>query len=126
MLSIISFVFSNPKSDGSVPSGNFTKYTYIFQILSFNYEKDCKNILHIVKKDIDLNKYKLNVIDKSDTSSAVDIVKYRTIMKYKNVTGKNILYIKNSKEFLIDIDDPKDLRLANLMIKNKMIKINVN
>ena len=56
----------------------------------------------------------------------VDIVKYRTIMKYKNVTGKNILYIKNSKEFLIDIDDPKDLRLANLMIKNKMIKINVN
>lgn len=56
----------------------------------------------------------------------VDIVKYKTIMKYKNVTGKNILYILNNKDFLIDIDDIKDLKLANLMIKNKVIKINVN
>ena len=56
---------------------NFSKYTYIFQILSFDYEKDCKNILHIIKQNINLNKYRLKIIDKSDTSSAVDIVKYR-------------------------------------------------
>ena len=47
-------------------------------------------------------------------------------MKYKNVTGKNILYMINNKKFLVDIDDINDLKLANLMIKNKVIKINVN
>ena len=56
----------------------------------------------------------------------IDIIKYETIMKYKNVTGKNILYMINNKKFLVDIDDINDLKLANLMIKNKVIKINVN
>ena len=32
----------------------------------------------------------------------------------------------NNKKFLVDIDDINDLKLANLMIKNKVIKINVN
>lgn len=56
----------------------------------------------------------------------VDIIRPKTIFNFKNVTGKKIIYIENKNKFLIDIDDKQDLKLANLLLKEKIIKINVN
>ena len=54
----------------------------------------------------------------------IDVVRAKTILKFKNVTGKNISYIKNSSEYLIDIDTMKDLKLTQLLLKEKIIKLN--
>ena len=56
----------------------------------------------------------------------VDIIRAKTIFNFKNVTGKKIIYAENKNKFLIDIDDKHDLNLANLLLKEKIIKINVN
>ena len=54
----------------------------------------------------------------------IDVVRAKTILKFKNVTGKNISYIKNNSEYLIDIDTVKDLKLTKLLLKEKIIKLN--
>lgn len=51
---------------------------YILQILSVNYKKNVENIIDIVKKTINQNKYKIIIIRKTSTSSYVDILKKRT------------------------------------------------
>ena len=56
----------------------------------------------------------------------VDIIRAKTIFNFKNVTGKKIIYAENKNKFLIDIDDKHDLNLANLLLKEKIIKINVD
>lgn len=56
----------------------------------------------------------------------VDIIKTKTILKYKNVTGNKVLFVENKNDYLIDIDEKKDLKLLNVLIKSKLIKINVN
>lgn len=54
---------------------------------------------------------------------AIDIVRYSTIKKYNDLLGKKILYFENKFPHLIDIDNKKDLRIANLLVKNKDIKL---
>lgn len=77
---------------------NNTEYSYLFQILSINYKKDCKNILNIIRKHINLKKYKLNIINKTNTSSLVDIVKNRyRIQLINNNTNKLINLIEITK-----------------------------
>jgi len=92
-------------------NGKFIKYL-------FKNKKNLKN------EPFNLDRRKLPLVYWHD--GLVDIVKTRTILKYKNVTGKKIAYIINKNKILIDIDDLKDLKLANIMIKNKLVKINVN
>ncbi len=53
----------------------------------------------------------------------IDIVRYRTIKNFNDLLGNNILYLENKFPYLIDIDDKKDLRIANLLVKNKEIKL---
>ena len=56
----------------------------------------------------------------------VDIVRYKTLIKYKNVFGKKIKYILSKSKYLIDIDDKKDLEMLNILIKKKLIKLDDN
>lgn len=56
----------------------------------------------------------------------VDIIRSKTLNKFKNVTGDKIIFLKSKNKFIIDIDEKKDLRLANLLLKNKLIKLNDN
>lgn len=72
---------------------NNSEYSYLFQILSINYKTDCKNILNIIKKNINLKKYRLNIINKTNTSSYIDILKNR----YR------IQLIDNNKNKLINL-----------------------
>lgn len=76
------------------------------------------------KEYFNLDRRKLQDIYWHD--GVVDIVKTNTIKKYKNLTGKKIAYIKNNKEFLVDIDSKKDLDLAKILIEKKLIKLNDN
>ena len=76
------------------------------------------------KEYFNLDRRKLQDIYWHD--GVIDIVKTKTIKKYNNLTGKKIAYIKNNKEFLVDIDSKKDLKLAKIFIKKKFIKLNDN
>ena len=76
------------------------------------------------KEYFNLDRRKLQDIYWHD--GVIDIVKTKTIKKYNNLTGKKIAYIKNNKEFLVDIDSKKDLNLAKIFIKKKFIKLNDN
>ena len=53
----------------------------------------------------------------------IDILRYRTIKKYNDLLGRNILYLENKSPYLIDIDSKNDLKVANLLVKNKEIKL---
>ena len=53
----------------------------------------------------------------------IDIVRFKTIEKYNDLIGKKILYFENKSPYLIDIDCKKDLKIANLLVKNKEIKL---
>ena len=53
----------------------------------------------------------------------IDIVRTRTIKKYKNLTGKKIAFIDTKNKYLIDIDSKSDLDFLNILIKKKYIKI---
>jgi len=77
------------------------KYEYIFEILSNNYNRNCKDIFNIVKKYINLNNYKLIVLPKTKTSSSIDILKFRyriqLIDKNKNFINLiEIIKVKNN------------------------------
>lgn len=52
-------------------------YDYLFQILSKKYNKTCREIVNIIKNNIDLKYYKLLIIAKTNTSSSIDILKFR-------------------------------------------------
>lgn len=54
---------------------------------------------------------------------AIDIVRSKTVDNYKDLLGKKVIFFENDFPHLIDIDSSKDLRLANLLIKNREIKI---
>tara|TARA_B110001450_G_scaffold203110_2_gene192527 strand:- start:496 stop:1746 length:1251 start_codon:yes stop_codon:yes gene_type:complete len=76
---------------------NNSEYSYLFQILSKNYTKDYKNILNIIKKHINLKKYKLKIMTKTDTSSSVDIFKNRHRIQLINKNNKLINLIEITK-----------------------------
>ena len=44
-----------------------------------------------------------------------------SLLKFKSTIGKTI-YIQNKEKYLIDIDEKKDLEIANLLIKKKLLK----
>ena len=54
----------------------------------------------------------------------IDIVRTRTIKKFKNITGRNITFIETNNDYLIDIDTKADLDFLNILIKKKIVKLN--
>jgi len=52
----------------------------------------------------------------------IDIIRGSTILKKKNIIGKKIIFMENQYKFLIDIDEKKDLELANILLKSKKIR----
>ena len=53
----------------------------------------------------------------------IDVVRSSTIEKHKDLVGNKIIHLENSFPYSIDIDSPRDLRLANLLVKNGDIKL---
>lgn len=53
----------------------------------------------------------------------IDIVRSKTIEKFDDLLGNKVIYLENNFPYLIDIDSPQDLKLANLLLKNQEIKI---
>ena len=54
---------------------------------------------------------------------SIDIVRSKTIEKFDDLIGRKVIYLENDYPYLIDIDSKKDLKLANLLLKNGEIKI---
>ena len=50
-------------------------------------------------------------------TGTVDIVKVETILKYKSMTGKNILSHVVDSEYALDIDDSEDLKKMRAKFK---------
>lgn len=78
----------------------------------------------IKKEYFNLDRNKLPKVYWHD--GVVDIIRFKTLKKYKNLTGKKIAFIFSNNDYLIDIDTEKDLRLLKTFLKNKLIKLNVN
>ena len=53
----------------------------------------------------------------------IDIVRTRTIENFKDLLGNKTIYLENDCPYLIDIDSPQDLKLANLLVKNGELKV---
>jgi CMP-N,N'-diacetyllegionaminic acid synthase len=53
---------------------------------------------------------------------AIDVIRCKTILN-KSCTGKKMIYLENDYKYLVDIDEKKDLELANLLLKSKKIKL---
>ena len=53
----------------------------------------------------------------------IDVMRTSSLLKFKSTIGKKLIYIQNKEKYLIDIDEKKDLEIANLLIKKKIIKI---
>jgi CMP-N,N'-diacetyllegionaminic acid synthase len=53
----------------------------------------------------------------------IDIVRSETIENHKDLIGDKIIYIENRFPYLIDIDSPQDLKIANLLVKSGEIKL---
>jgi len=52
----------------------------------------------------------------------IDVIRGKTILK-KSCTGNKIIFMENNYKFLVDIDEKKDLELANILLKSKKIKL---
>ena len=95
---------------------NNSEYSYLFQILSINYKTDCKNILNIIKKNINLKKYKLNIINKTNTSSYIDIVKNRyRIQLINNDNNKliNLIEITKVKDNCFSVQNINNYKIGS-------------
>ena len=53
----------------------------------------------------------------------IDIVRSETIENHRDLIGDKIIYIENRFPYLIDIDSPQDLKIANLLVKSGEIKL---
>ena len=53
----------------------------------------------------------------------IDVMRTSSLLKFKSTIGKKLIYIQNKDQYLIDIDEKKDLEIANLLIKKRIIKI---
>tara|TARA_B100001540_G_C15814109_1_gene646134 strand:+ start:2680 stop:3921 length:1242 start_codon:yes stop_codon:yes gene_type:complete len=69
----------------------FNKYSYLLQILSTTYKKTVKNIIDIVNKTVNKNKYKIIIIRKPNTSSYIDILKVRTRIQLLDLENNNFI-----------------------------------
>ena len=49
----------------------------------------------------------------------IDVMRTSSLLKFKSTIGKKLIYIQNKEKYLIDIDEKKDLEIANLLIKKK-------
>ena len=52
----------------------------------------------------------------------IDVIRSKTIENHKDLVGDKIIYIENRFPYLIDIDSPQDLKIANLLVKSGEIK----
>ena len=96
---------------------NNSEYSYLFQILSKNYAIDCKNISNIIRKNINLKKYKLKIIKKTDTSSSIDIIqnRYRIQLINKNNNKlKNIIEITKVKDNCFSVQNINNYTIGSL------------
>tara|TARA_B100000941_G_scaffold290513_1_gene272773 strand:+ start:23068 stop:23781 length:714 start_codon:yes stop_codon:yes gene_type:complete len=53
----------------------------------------------------------------------IDVMRTSSLLKFKSTIGKKLIYIQNKDQYLIDIDESRDLKIANLLIKKRIIKI---
>ncbi len=119
ILESIKLMVKNPKADClrtiSIPERSPYKM----------WVKKGKYIKHFMKKTnkqyFNSDRRKLPKIYWHD--GVIDIVRFKTIEKYNDLIGKKILYLENKSPYLIDIDCKKDLKIANLLVKNKEIKL---
>ena len=54
---------------------------------------------------------------------SLDIVRYKTVKNFNDLLGRKVIYLENKFPYLIDIDSKQDLKIANLLVKNKEIKL---
>ena len=54
---------------------------------------------------------------------SIDIVRYKTIKNFNDLLGRKVIYLENKFPYLIDIDSKQDLKIENLLVKNKEIKL---
>jgi len=93
----------------------FNKYEYIFEILSINYKRNCKEILNIVKKYINFNDYKLIVLPVTKTSSSIDLleIRYRIQLIDKNKNFINFIEIIKVKNNCFSIQKIKNYNVGS-------------
>ena len=119
ILKAIKLMIKNPKADSlrsiSVPERSPYKM----------WVKKGKYLKYFMKKNdkqyFNSDRRKLPKIYWHD--GVIDIVRYRTIKKYNDLLGKNILYLENKLPYLIDIDSKNDLKIANLLVQKNEIKL---
>jgi len=96
---------------------NNSEYSYLFQILSKNYAIDCKNISNIIQKNINLKKYKLKIIKKTDTSSSIDIIENRYRIQLINKNNNkliNIIEITKVKDNCFSVQNINNYTIGSL------------
>lgn len=88
--------------------------------------KDGKYLQYFIKSKIKKKFYDANrrILPKVYWHDGIiDVMRTSSILKFKSTIGKKLIYIHNKNKYLVDIDEKKDLEIANLLIKKKIIKI---